>query len=112
MAVDAEVADSINLLWIFVAGVICFLLQAGFGLLEVRLLLCVGISGTLLLRFVVWHCLFVFFETRSNSRLFFASLYIKVGAVRAKNAQNIMIKNLMDACVAALAYYLVGYGFA
>lgn len=69
MAVDPEVADAINLLWIFVAGVICFLLQAGFGLLE-------------------------------------------AGSVRAKNAQNIMIKNMMDACVAALAYYLVGYGFA
>lgn len=69
MDIDEEVANAINLSFIFVAGVICFLLQAGFGLLE-------------------------------------------AGAVRAKNAQNIMIKNMMDACVAAVAYYLVGYGFA
>lgn len=34
MAIDPEVAEAINLSWIFVAGVICFLLQAGFGLLE------------------------------------------------------------------------------
>lgn len=62
MAIDQEVADAINLLWIFVAGIMCFLLQAGFGLLE-------------------------------------------AGSVRAKNAQNIMIKNLMDGAVAALAYW-------
>jgi Amt family ammonium transporter len=69
MAIDPEVAEAINLLWILVAGIICFFLQAGFGLLE-------------------------------------------VGAIRAKNAQSAMIKNLMDACVAAIVYYLVGYGFA
>lgn len=62
MAIDQEIADAINLLWIFVAGIMCFLLQAGFGLLE-------------------------------------------AGSVQAKNAQNIMIKNLMDAAVAALAYW-------
>jgi Amt family ammonium transporter len=62
MAVDQEIADAINLLWVFVAGIMCFLLQAGFGLLE-------------------------------------------AGSVQAKNAQNIMIKNLMDAAVAALAYW-------
>ena len=65
----AAVVAAINGMWIFVAGIICFMLQAGFGLLE-------------------------------------------AGAVRAKNAQNIMIKNLLDACVAALSYWLVGYGFA
>lgn len=69
MAIDPEVAEAVNLLWILVAGIICFLLQAGFGLLE-------------------------------------------AGAVRAKNSQNIMIKNMMDACVGAIAYYFVGYGFA
>ena len=51
-----ELYASIDILFVFLAGVICFLLQAGFGLLE-------------------------------------------VGCVRAKNAQNIMIKNLMDAVV-------------
>ena len=29
MAIDPEVAEAINLMWIFVAGIFCFLLQAG-----------------------------------------------------------------------------------
>mmetsp|Transcript_29314 Transcript_29314/g.79344 ORF Transcript_29314/g.79344 Transcript_29314/m.79344 type:complete len:581 (+) Transcript_29314:922-2664(+) len=34
------------------------------------------------------------------------------GSVRLKNVQNTMLKNLLDACGAALAFYLVGYAFA
>jgi Amt family ammonium transporter len=34
------------------------------------------------------------------------------GSVRLKNVQNTMLKNLLDACGAALAFFLVGYGFA
>ncbi|KAG7356912.1 ammonium transporter family-domain containing protein [Nitzschia inconspicua] len=34
------------------------------------------------------------------------------GSVRLKNVQNTMLKNLLDACGAALAFYLVGFGFA
>lgn len=30
------------------------------------------------------------------------------GSVRLKNAQNTMLKNLLDACGAALAFYFVG----
>lgn len=30
------------------------------------------------------------------------------GSVRLKNVQNTMLKNLLDACGAALAFYLVG----
>lgn len=30
------------------------------------------------------------------------------GSVRAKNVQNTMLKNLLDACGAAFAFYLVG----
>jgi ammonium transporter, Amt family len=37
---------------------------------------------------------------------------LEAGSVRAKNAQNIMIKNLMDAGVGAICYYLIGYGLA
>ena len=72
LALQAKIDDlyaSIDILFVFLAGVICFLLQAGFGLLE-------------------------------------------VGCIRAKNAQNIMIKNLMDAVVTAWAYYLIGYSIA
>jgi ammonium transporter, Amt family len=64
-----EMMTSIDIFFVLVMGMICFVMQAGFGLLE-------------------------------------------VGSIRAKNAQNIMIKNLMDAAVTAIAYYLVGYSLA
>jgi ammonium transporter, Amt family len=32
--------------------------------------------------------------------------------VRSKNAKNIVLKNLLDACFGAICFYLVGYGFA
>lgn len=69
---QAQIADlttSIDVFFVLIMGIICFLLQAGFGLLE-------------------------------------------AGSIRAKNAQNIMLKNLMDAAVAAVAYYLFGYSIA
>ncbi|CAB9512989.1 Ammonium transporter 1 member [Seminavis robusta] len=34
------------------------------------------------------------------------------GAVRKKNVGNTMLKNLLDACGAALAFFIVGYAFA
>ena len=34
------------------------------------------------------------------------------GCVRKKNVQNTMLKNLLDACGAAIAWFLVGYAFA
>ena len=34
------------------------------------------------------------------------------GSVRRKNTQNTMLKNLLDACGAALAFFFVGYAFA
>mmetsp|Transcript_4664 Transcript_4664/g.10395 ORF Transcript_4664/g.10395 Transcript_4664/m.10395 type:complete len:540 (-) Transcript_4664:265-1884(-) len=34
------------------------------------------------------------------------------GAVQTKNVQNAMLKNLLDACAAALGFYSVGYAFA
>jgi len=37
---------------------------------------------------------------------------LSAGAVRAKNVQNIMLKGLLDACLGALIWYLIGYGFA
>ena len=62
---DEEIVAAINVLWVFIADAMCFLLQAGFGLLE-------------------------------------------VGSMRAKNAQNVLLKNIWDACVAAFAYWAVG----
>lgn len=34
------------------------------------------------------------------------------GAVRLKNVQNSMMKNLLDACGAAISFYIIGYAFA
>jgi ammonium transporter, Amt family len=34
------------------------------------------------------------------------------GSVRARNTLNILLKNLVDACVAGICFYLVGYGLA
>lgn len=60
---------SIDIFFVLAMGIVCFLMQAGFGLLE-------------------------------------------VGSIRAKNASNIMLKNMMDASVSAIAYYLIGYSIA
>jgi Amt family ammonium transporter len=37
---------------------------------------------------------------------------VEAGSVRSKNTKNILIKNLLDACIGALVWYLVGYGLA
>lgn len=37
---------------------------------------------------------------------------VAAGAVRKKNVQNTMLKNLLDACGASLAFYIIGYGLA
>jgi Amt family ammonium transporter len=37
---------------------------------------------------------------------------LEVGTVRAKNAQNILMKNVIDLCIAALSWWLLGYGLA
>jgi len=37
---------------------------------------------------------------------------LEAGTVSKKNVVNILFKNLVDACVAAVAFWLLGYGFA
>jgi Amt family ammonium transporter len=37
---------------------------------------------------------------------------VENGSVRPKNSKNILIKNLFDACAGALAFWLIGFGFA
>ena len=39
-------------------------------------------------------------------------MQLSAGSLRQKNARNIIFKNLMDACLGAVCFYLVGYGFA
>ncbi|KAI0566173.1 Ammonium Transporter [Gracilaria domingensis] len=37
---------------------------------------------------------------------------LTAGSVRSKNTKNVLLKNVLDACVGAIAYYLFGYAFA
>jgi len=37
---------------------------------------------------------------------------LETGSCRAKNASNVLLKNLMNVCVGTLAWYLFGWGFA
>jgi len=55
--------------------------------------------------FLIWAAALVF-----GMQTGFAMLC--AGSVRQKNAKNIMLKNLLDACGGALGFYTVGYGFA
>ena len=37
---------------------------------------------------------------------------LEAGAIGKKNVINILFKNLIDGCVAAIAFWLIGWGFA
>jgi len=37
---------------------------------------------------------------------------LSAGSIRAKNVKNILLKNLLDACIGAFAWFLLGFGFA
>ena len=37
---------------------------------------------------------------------------LEAGSVRAKNTKNIMIKNLLDACIGAIIWFVIGYAVA
>jgi Amt family ammonium transporter len=37
---------------------------------------------------------------------------LSAGSIRAKNVKNILLKNVLDACVGAIVWYCVGYGLA
>lgn len=55
--------------------------------------------------YLVWAgCLVFFMQTG------FAML--EAGSVRAKNTKNILIKNMLDACLGAIIWYILGYGFS
>lgn len=42
----------------------------------------------------------------------FYALQLCVGSVRVKNAKNILLKNIIDGCIAAIVFYFIGYGLA
>ena len=37
---------------------------------------------------------------------------LEAGSVRSKNSSNILLKNVLDACVGAFAFYSIGYSFS
>lgn len=37
---------------------------------------------------------------------------LTAGSVRSKNTKNVLLKNVLDACVGAIAYFLFGYAYA
>ena len=37
---------------------------------------------------------------------------LEAGSVRAKNTKNILMKNLLDACIGAILWWAIGYGLA
>eukprot|EP00892_Ulva_mutabilis_P012539 jgi/Ulvmu1/9658/UM054_0090.1 len=56
-----------------------------------------------------------FFVLLSGYLVFFMQCgfaMLSVGSVRSKNAKNIVLKNLLDACFGAVCFYLIGYGLA
>lgn len=57
----------------------------------------------------------VFFLIYASSLVFFMQAgfaMLCAGCVQLKNVQNSMLKNLLDACGAALGFYSIGYAFA
>jgi Amt family ammonium transporter len=58
--------DGLSTLWVLLAAILVFFMQAGFGMLE-------------------------------------------AGLIRAKNAANVLMKNLLDFCFAVLGFYMFGY---
>jgi len=37
---------------------------------------------------------------------------VECGSIRKKNSHNILIKNVFDACIGAIAFWIIGYGLA
>ena len=37
---------------------------------------------------------------------------LECGTVRSKNSRNILIKNMLDACISVYAFWVIGYGLA
>ena len=37
---------------------------------------------------------------------------VEVGTVSMKNTKNILVKNLLDACIGCMSFYVIGFAFA
>ena len=81
-----EVQTNLNVVWTLIAGILVFTMQAGFALVET------GFTRAGILVFTM-QAGFALVET---------------GFTRAKNAANIMMKNLMDFAAGSLGFYILG----
>jgi len=55
--------------------------------------------------YLIWAGCLVFFMQAGFGML-------EAGSVRAKNTKNILLKNILDACLGAIVWWCVGFGFA
>mmetsp|Transcript_23616 Transcript_23616/g.64018 ORF Transcript_23616/g.64018 Transcript_23616/m.64018 type:complete len:440 (-) Transcript_23616:253-1572(-) len=55
--------------------------------------------------YLIWAGALVFFMQAGFGML-------EAGSVRAKNTKNILLKNLLDACLGAITWWAIGFGFA
>lgn len=74
-----------------------------------------AIQGTQALAIGTRDALDVFFVLISGYLVFLMQAgfaMLTAGSVRSKNTKNVLLKNVLDACVGALAYWLFGWAFA
>jgi Amt family ammonium transporter len=64
-----------------------------------------ALQGDVDAHYIIFAGALVFFMQAGFSML-------EAGCVGAKNVSNILYKNLMDACIGAICFWLLGYGFA
>jgi len=90
-----EVANALDSMWILLSGTVTELLHS---------VACTPFCADSMI--VLSRLGFLVFFMQAG----FAML--EVGAVRSKNAQNILLKNVFDIAVGAILWWLLGYGFA
>lgn len=91
------------------------LAQFGADAPEKDLLRCVASAHTDVLSKAFWQFSRNILLVYSTALVFYMQsgfAMLCAGAVRKKNVGNTMLKNLLDACGAAVAFFLVGYAFA
>lgn len=111
----SSVENSLDVMFILICSVLVFLMQAGFAMVrccdawhqvaaQLELIALVSYTPT------PYHSHHWKLSSGVLKRHVCAQLC--GGSVRSKNTLNILIKNVVDGCAGALAFYFVGYGIA
>lgn len=90
-AADARHEADMHSWLLLIAGALVFLMQLGFGKEMRRIIQLYSMESLTLNLFVAMLC---------------------AGCVRRKNVSNTLLKNVLDACGAAVAFFTVGFAFA